>query len=132
MRIMTDTNILISAILFPNSIAKRVLEKILVEHQLVLCSYIIDEIHKVFESKFWDKIEIVEPFLLELSFELVYTPKRINPDKYPNIRDKNDLPILVSAILSDIDIFITGDKDFHAVDIEKPRIITLKDFEQFQ
>jgi uncharacterized protein len=132
MRIMTDTNILISAILFPNSIAKRVLEKILVEHQLVLCSYIIDEIHKVFESKFWDKIEIVEPFLLELSFELVYTPKRINPDEYPNIRDKNDLPILVSAILSDIDIFITGDKDFHAVDIEKPRIITLKDFEQFQ
>ncbi|HBE78660.1 MAG TPA: putative toxin-antitoxin system toxin component, PIN family [Firmicutes bacterium] len=132
MRIMTDTNILISAILFPNSIAKRVLEKILVEHQLVLCSYIIDEIHKVFECKFWDKIEIVEPFLLELSFELVYTPKRINPGEYPNIRDKNDLPILVSTIFSDVDIFITGDKDFHAVDIEKPRIITLKDFEQFQ
>jgi hypothetical protein len=39
---------------------------------------------------------------------------------------------LVSAILSDVDIFITGDKDFHEVDIEKPQIITLKDFEQFQ
>jgi hypothetical protein len=24
------------------------------------------------------------------------------------------------------------DKDFHSVDIEKPQIITLKDFEQFQ
>ncbi len=32
MRIMTDMNILISAIHFSNSIAKRVLEKILLEH----------------------------------------------------------------------------------------------------
>ena len=132
MRIMTDTNILVSAILFPNSIAKRVLERIMIEHQFVLCSYIIDELHQVFEKKFWYKIEILEPFLLELSFELIYTPKRIEFSEYPNIRDKNDLPILVSAILSDVDIFITGDKDFHAVDIEKPQIITLKDFEQFQ
>ena len=132
MRIMTDTNILVSAILFPNSIAKKILERIMIEHQLVLCSYIIDELHKVFEKKFWYKIEVLEPFLLELSFELVYTPKRFDPNEYPSIRDRNDLPILVSAIFSDVDIFITGDKDFHAVDIEKPQIITLKDFEQFQ
>ena len=129
---MTDTNILVSAILFPNSIAKKVLERIMIEHQLVLCSYIIDELHQLFEKKFWYKIEVLEPFLLELSFELVYTPKRIESDGYPSIRDRNDLPILVSAILSDVDFFITGDKDFHAVDIEKPQIITLKDFEQFQ
>jgi putative PIN family toxin of toxin-antitoxin system len=132
MRIMTDTNILISAILFPSSKAKRILERIVVEHQLVLCSYIIDELHRVFERKFWNKIEVLEPFLSELSFELVYTPKRFATDDYPSIRDRNDLPILVSAILSDIDIFITGDKDFHAVDIEKPQIVTLKDFDQFQ
>jgi putative PIN family toxin of toxin-antitoxin system len=132
MRIMTDTNILISAILFPSSIAKRILERIVVEHQLVLCSYIIDELHKVFERKFWDKIEVLEPFLSELSFELVYTPKMFAVDEYPSIRDKNDLPILVSAILSDVDIFITGDKDFHSIDIEKPQIVTLKDFDQFQ
>lgn len=132
MRIMTDTNVLISAILFPNSIAKRILERIMIDHQLVLCSYIIEELHQVFEKKFWHKIEILEPFLLELSYELVYTPKVFDPNDYPGIRDTNDLPILVSAILSDIDIFITGDKDFHSVDIEKPQIITLKDFEQFQ
>jgi putative PIN family toxin of toxin-antitoxin system len=129
---MTDTNILVSAILFPNSNAKKIIERIVVEHQLVLCSYIIDELHQVFEKKFWHKIEVLEPFLSELSFELAYTPKRFNPDDYPDIRDRNDLPILVSAILSDVDIFITGDKDFYAVDLEKPQIITLKDFEQFQ
>lgn len=132
MRIMTDTNILVSAILFPNSIAKKVLERILIEHQLVLCSYIIDELHQVFERKFRNKIDILEQFLLELSFELIYTPKKIEPSEYPSIRDKNDLPILVSAILSDIDIFITGDEDFHTVDIDKPQIITLKDFDQLQ
>jgi putative PIN family toxin of toxin-antitoxin system len=129
---MTDTNILVSAILFPNSIAKKVLERILIEHQLALCSYIIDELHQVFERKFRNKIDILEQFLLELSFELIYTPKKIEPSEYPSIRDKNDLPILVSAILSDIDIFITGDEDFHTVDIDKPQIITLKDFDQLQ
>ena len=98
----------------------------------MLCSYIIDELHQVFERKFWNKSEILEPFLLELSFELIYTPKRIEPCEYPSIRDRNDLPILVSAILSDVDIFISGDKDFHVVDIEKPQIITLKDFEKLQ
>jgi len=67
-----------------------------------------------------------------LSFELIYTPKRIEPSEYPSIRDRKDLPILVSAILSDIDIFITGDEDFHTVDIDKPQIITLKDFDQLQ
>ena len=132
MRIMTDTNILVSAILFPNSIAKKVLERILIEHQLALCSYIIYELHQVFERKFRNKIDILEQFLLELSFELIYTPKKIEPSEYPSIRDKNDLPILVSAILSDIDIFITGDEDFHTVDIDKPQIITLKDFDQLQ
>ncbi len=80
---MTDTNILVSAIIFPNSIADKALERILVEHKLVLCSYIIDELHDVFERKFRHKIEALEPFLEELSFEMVYTPKNIDPGEYP-------------------------------------------------
>ncbi len=128
---MTDTNILVSAIIFPNSIAGKILERIIVEHKLVLCSYIIDELHDVFERKFRHKIEALEIFLGELSFEMGYTPKNIDPGEYPDIRDKDDLPILASAILSEVDIFVTGDKDFHSMRIEKPKIVTLKDFGQF-
>jgi len=130
MRIMTDTNIIISAFLFPNSLTRKMLEKIGVQDQLILCSYIIEELYAVFKRKFPEEIDSLDFFLSELAFELVYTPKRINVSDYPDIRDENDLPILVSAIMGEVDVFITGDKDFNCIDIERPRIISPKDFSE--
>lgn len=128
MRIMLDTNVFISALLFPNSIAGRLLVNVLTDHNLVLCSYIIEELHSVFERKFRSKIDDLEIFLSELSCDLVYTPKKIDETKYPYIRDINDLPILVSALIADVDMLITGDKDFYEVDIEKPQIVSPAEF----
>jgi predicted nucleic acid-binding protein len=45
-----------------------------------------------------------------------------------NILDKKDLPVLISAITEDVDILITGDKDFSEVEIEKPEILTPAQF----
>jgi putative PIN family toxin of toxin-antitoxin system len=120
---MTDTNILISAILFPNSRISKVLWDILLKHELVLCSHIIDELHIVFDRKFKDKKLTLENFLLELSYELIYTPQCIDVEKYPSIRDNKDLPVLVSAIVGEVDVLITGDKDFDDIVIDKPNII---------
>jgi predicted nucleic acid-binding protein len=39
-----------------------------------------------------------------------------------------DLPILVSAMIEDVDILLTNDLDFAALEIEKPEILTPKDF----
>lgn len=36
--------------------------------------------------------------------------------------------VLVSAIIEEVDILITGDKDFSELDIEKPEILTPKEF----
>lgn len=41
---MLDTNVLISALLFPKSIAGNLVVQVLMDHKLVLCSYIIDEL----------------------------------------------------------------------------------------
>jgi len=128
MRIMTDTNIIISAFLFPNSAIRALLEKIVVRDQLVLCTSIIEELHAVFKRKFPEEIDSLDFFLSELKYELVYTPRRVDPEKYPHIRDEKDLPILVSAVDGDVDIFVTGDKDFHFVNIERPQIFFPKDF----
>ncbi|HOU96619.1 MAG TPA: putative toxin-antitoxin system toxin component, PIN family [Bacteroidales bacterium] len=125
---MIDTNIIISAILFPNSSPSRFIEEVTSEHSIVLCSHIIDELHRVFNKKFKDKLLYLEKFLSKFSFELVYTPQDIEVDKYPNIRDVADLPILVSAIIEDVDVIVTGDKDFFDVEIEKPEIITVKEY----
>lgn len=38
--------------------------------------------------------------------------------------DEKDYPVLYTAIKEDVDILITGDKDFSEVDIERPEILT--------
>lgn len=57
----------------------------------------------------------------------------MTPQTLPNhdlfkIRDVDDEKVLYSAILANADIFITGDKDFEDVVIEKPEIITPRQF----
>ena len=128
MRIMIDTNIFISAILFPDSRPSKLIEKVLDKYHLVLCSQILEEIHEVFKRKFSERDIDLEKFLSKLSYELIYTPQKINKNEYPFIRDNKDLPILTSAILGDVDYFITGDKDFFEVEITKPEILTAKQF----
>ena len=128
MRIMIDTNILISAILFPDSTPSKLVEEVLENYNLVLCSQIIDELHKVFNRKFENQIPNLEKFLSQLGYGLVYTPLNFDQSDYPNLRDKQDLPILVSAILGGIDYLVTGDKDFFEVETDKIEIISAREF----
>ena len=39
------------------------------------------------------------------------------------IRDIDDYPVLYSAIIEGVDLFITGDDDSKDVEIEKPEIV---------
>lgn len=128
MRIMIDTNVLISVMLFPSSQMSKLMLKATENHTLVLCSYIIDELHDVFNEKFKDRRDILEKFLSKLSYEICYTPEEYDFTKFPRIRDKEDYPIIASAILGDVDLLITGDKDFFDSVIERPEILSPKDF----
>jgi putative PIN family toxin of toxin-antitoxin system len=125
---MLDTNILISFIVFPNGKLSRLKRSLCGQHQIVICSYIIDEIKDVIARKFPDKENAMDDFFQSFPFILSYTPQHINKAAYPPIRDEFDLPVLVSAILEDVDVLITGDKDFNDVEIEKPEILTATDF----
>lgn len=128
MRIMLDTNVLISAFVLSSSYLLRMIESITEQHTIILSTYIIDELKLVTIRKFPAKYNLLESFLQELPFELVYTPERIDKTKYPDIRDIKDLPILVSAIDEDVDVLISSDADFVSVEIEYPEIITPNDF----
>jgi putative PIN family toxin of toxin-antitoxin system len=125
---MLDTNVLISALVFRGEHLTRVIEKVVEQDTLVLCSYVIDEINTVVERKFPKHKSTMDKFLSRLSFELVYSPKEIEGAKLFEIRDDNDYIILHTAIIEDIDILITGDKDFAAVDIERPEILTPSEY----
>ena len=128
MRVMLDTNILISAVISHGTRLAELTQKIVDDFNIVLSSQIIKELQMVVEMKFPHKKYAFDRFMSKLSFEMAFTPTEIYPDIYPKIRDKKDYPILASAILADVDVFITGDKDFSAVDIERPEVMTIAEF----
>lgn len=97
-------------------------------NRIVLCDYVIEELRLVVDRKFPGRKKILEQFFYELPFELVYTPKDLNLEDFPAVRDSKDTPILATAILENIDILVTGDKDLRVVETEYPEIMTMSEF----
>ena len=128
MRIMLDTNVLISAALLPSPHILRLIDEISERHTIVLSTYILDELKRVTRLKFPGKHDLLEIFLRELPFELAYTPEKIDKSKYPDIRDITDLPVLVSALNEDVDVLLSGDADFASLDMKRPEILTPRVF----
>ena len=127
MRVMLDTSTVISLFIFKTESMDR-FKACLVKHQVILCSYVIDETKDVVERKFPTKRKALDEFLRAFPFIMSYTPDDIDDSDYPAIRDELDLPILASAILEDVDVLISRDKDFLAVETERPEILAPEDF----
>ncbi|MGL4209539.1 MAG: putative toxin-antitoxin system toxin component, PIN family [Candidatus Adiutrix sp.] len=126
---MLDTNVLVSAFVFRSKKIYAVVDYIVSHHELVLASYIVDELKNVIGRKFPQKNNDLDEFLTALSFTLVFSPRLI-PLGLFKIRDNYDAPILYTAIIEGIDVFITGDKDFQNIEVEKPTIMTIAEFER--
>lgn len=124
MRILVDTNILISSIFYPGSLVAKTLLYITEHHSMVLCDQNIAELREVLRRKRPDKLPDAEVLLAEMSYELI--PAAYHVEKL--IRDVKDQPILNAAIISGVDMILTGDKDFLSLDMEYPRCISVSDF----
>jgi putative PIN family toxin of toxin-antitoxin system len=128
MRVMLDTNILVSAIVFRSRTMDGVIEALAAGHSLVLCSHVIDELRDVVRKKFPSKAADTESFLAELPFEYFCTPQPTPKHGLFEIRDPDDEAILYSAIATDVDVFVTGDKDFSDAGLGRPDIVTPIEF----
>lgn len=124
MKILIDTNILISALLFPKSKPSKALIYTSTYHEMVLCDQNLTELRKVLNRKAPYALPDAEVLLAELSYELI--PAAYHAEKL--IRDAKDQPILNAAIVADVDIILTGDKDFLSLDMEHPKCMTVARF----
>ena len=124
MRILIDTNILFSALLFPKSKPSQALLHIADHHEIVLCDRNITELRDILTRKAPQLLADAEVLLAELSYELI--PAVDHAEKL--IRDAKDQPILNAAIVSDVDIILTGDKDFLCLSMEHPTGMTAAQF----
>jgi predicted nucleic acid-binding protein len=85
----------------------------------------------VLERKFPHLVDSVDEFLMSIKFTQIHTPAQNLVDEILDgftLRDKKDNPILASAIISDADVLVTGDKDFAGLNIERPQILTINEF----
>ncbi len=130
MRVLIDTNVLISAALNANGIPFQAYVKAASypNHGLI-CEQNVDEMKRIFNKKFPNRTTALDKFLsiALLTLELVPVPTDENSSEI-QIRDVNDRPILRAAIHAHTDILLTGDKDFLESGLKKPTIMTPAEF----
>ena len=129
MRVMIDTNILISSILGHGTPFQAYVKAVSYPNQGVICSQIVDEMRRIFNRKFPKKIPAMERFLTMAlqTLELVQMPET-KFEQESSIRDVKDRTILRAAIAAHVDIILTGDKDFLESGLSHPQIKTAAEF----
>ncbi len=130
MKVLIDSNVLISAALNPNGTPFQAFVKaVTAPNQGVICEQNIDEMRRIFNRKFPTKIPALESFLALalLTLEMIPVPTE-EQESETLIRDVDDRPLLRAAIAANVDVIITGDNDFLSAEIGKPKILTCAEF----
>lgn len=118
MRVMIDTNVIISAMLKEGSLPDIILNEVCTNEELILCDYIINECYDVAKRRFPTKIQILDKLFVSLHYELVAAPRFSKV----TMRDVKDQPILNAAIENNIEVLVTGDQHFLELKIDIPKI----------
>lgn len=130
MRILIDTNILVSASMSRTGTPYLAFAKaVSYPNQGIVCDQNIDELRRVYNRKFPDMLDSLQEFLAFAMpvLEVIQTPT-LDLDIEAKIRDISDRPILRAAIAADVEAILTGDNDFLESGIKKPRIIAPAEF----
>lgn len=130
MKVFIDTNVLISAALFPGSVPARAFFKAVTEpNDAIICDQNVSELKRIFNKKFHDKTEKLNSFLslIMMSVTIVKVPEEKIPEE-KQIRDEKDRPIFRAAMAANADLFLTGDRDFLESGIKNPKIVTPAEF----
>lgn len=133
MRVLIDTNVLISAALSANGVPFQAYVKATSYlHHGMICEQNVDEMKRIWSKKFPNRLAALDKFLSValLTLELVPIPTAENISEI-QIRDVNDRPILRAAIEAKADILLTGDKDFLESGVKNPMIMTPAEFLQY-
>lgn len=120
MRILVDTNVLISAIVFGGVPRNLLLNLLQNGQQLFVSSYIDQEFHDKIKEKWQDKYQAIYSLYRQMGFIFVESTTQ----KLGYLRDKKDIPVLSDALFYQIDIILSGDKDFLEADLDKPIILS--------
>jgi putative PIN family toxin of toxin-antitoxin system len=118
MKIMLDTNVLISAFIFGGQAGELLNILFDSEHELFVSDYVDSEFKDKLQNKWPAKADKVYKLYHQLDIHFCESTK----DVLGNLRDIKDVPVLSDAIYHHMDLILTGDKDFLEADLQHPMI----------
>ena len=122
MRIMLDTNVLISALVFGGQ-PKQLLETMILSgYEILVSEYVCNEFIDKLKIKWPDKADKLISIFKKMNFIFCESTTQI----LGNVRDEKDIPVLSDALFHNADILLTGDKDFLESNIDNPIIFSPK------
>ena len=122
MRIMLDTNILISVFAVGGKVRETFNLLMTTNFKIYITEYVDAEFRRIVDKKFRQKSESIISKYESNNFEIYPSTNEI----LGNLRDEKDIPVLSDAIFHKVDILLTGDKDFLESGIENPVIMSPK------
>ena len=128
MRVVFDSNIFISALIFPGSQAEKAINRIIGEASLILSPAILKEVLAVLSRKFSrDREELAKVAVTLAGLALMVSPET----RIDILQDEPDNRILECAVAGGADLIVTGDKAMLELrEFEGIRIVSLRDYLQ--
>jgi len=129
-RCLIDTNVLVSAFMWPQSIpAEAVKIASTAPFSAYVSPYSLAELREVIVRKWPENLSDLDVFIESILLHMVVTTQTIDylTEQMP-LRDVNDMPILADALGEGVDIIISGDKDFIEAGLSKPQVLTPAEF----
>ncbi|OAQ20655.1 putative toxin-antitoxin system toxin component, PIN family [Thermosulfurimonas dismutans] len=127
MRVVFDTNIYISALVFPGGLAEKAIYRVLEgKDELFISKAILDELLRVLATKFSkDREELARLAVWLSEIAQFVSPKR----KLTILSDEADNRILECAVEAGAEVIVTGDREIlDLVQFEGIRILSLREY----
>lgn len=127
MRVVFDTNIYISALVFPGGLAEKAIYRVLEgKDELFISKAILDELLRLLATRFSkDREELARLAVWLSEIAQLVSPKR----KITVLRDEADNRILECAVEAGAEVIVTGDREIlDLVQFEGIRILSLREY----
>ena len=108
MKVFLDTNVLVSA-MATRGLCSDALREVLASHQLVVSAPLFAELKRALRQKLRIPADLIEGTIEILQQDALFATPSTSADV--DIRDKDDLIILSSALNGKADLFVTGDQE---------------------
>lgn len=122
MKVLIDTNVLISAFVFGGTAGKLFESLFDSDIEIMVSEYVDSEFREKLLQKWPEKAETVYKLYHSLPITFCKSTKQV----LGSVRDKKDIPVLSDAIINKADVLLTGDKDFLESNIDNPLIYSPK------